>query len=624
MKSIQVNGEAQQGWGHVLALDPRYEPMIARLEQSAERHAAAYRRRVVLAGLLGYAVLFGMIALLAGLTVSMILLMIVARAGFAAEAKLAILFGLLTWALVRALWVPPPPPDGVAVKAEDALALFAMIDRVRAATGGPAMDAVRITDQMNAAVTQEGRALFLGTRNTLYLGLPLLCAMTTREVEAIVAHEFGHFVGRHGHSAAFAYRVRQRWMQAADRLPDGVIAGLLRRFFGWYGPWFASYSFVLARRQEYEADRVAAEAVGSQVAADALVRVTTQTDRFADAWSIIWRQAPLWDDPPASPFRTLAAGLAGADPDDDRALRQALERSPDLQDTHPTLAQRLAALDGQAALPPPLDDASAVHLLGDSLDSMFNHFDAQWHEWADAAWAQDRAQRLADEAEKATLAAQIAQGDDSRESLYRHAWLIEATDTAEEAAKAYATVLDRYPEATDARFRRGDMLLDMGDDGGMALLLEAAREEPSFLPYAYRHIVEYLHRHGRTDDAAPYIPLLEEAETKAELAKAEANAVDESVSLRPLTAELQERLTGLAQEVPGVASLHAALRDMRHAPEPQILFLFSPAKGYSGTELLDSLIDALLPAGDLMGIERSAKRRWLFNRVKALPQSRII
>lgn len=621
MKSISVGEQAAQGWGHELRLDARFMPLVERLEGLARNNPTSYRRRVIAAGLVGYSVIIGMLTLFVGLTLAMIALMITTGTGLAAEAKLALLFGLLAFSLIRALWVSPIPPDGVPLQADEAPRLFDMIERIRADTDGPAIHAVHVTDQMNAAITQESRLLFLGGRNILFLGLPLLQALTQPEIEAVIAHEFGHFTGRHGHTAAFAYRVRLRWAQLAERLPHGIVSGLLRRFFNWYGPWFAAYSFVMARQQEYEADRLAASVTGADVMANALIRITAQSDRFNAAWAVIWRQAPLRDDPPASPCRTIASALAGEDADDRAAIARALDRVADMQDTHPTLAQRLDALNRPATMPAPPERPAAPDLLAARFEALTDHFDAQWHEWADANWAEERRQRQTDEAEKAELAAGIATGNLERESLYRHAWLTEVTETPERAAEAYALVLRHYPDATDARFRRGDMLLDMKNDSGIDLLLGAAQAQEALRIHAYRHIVDYLYGSDRAEEATLYHERLQEAERQQELAQAEASHIDENVILRPLTPELQARLAQLSSAVPGLASLHAAMRDMRHAAEPQIIFLFTAAKGYAATELLDQLIDAMLPAGDLIGLENSRKRRWLFRRIACLPNS---
>lgn len=625
MRSIRVaDAPPKSGWGEVVTLEARFAPMVERLEDLAGRHAAGYRRRAVAAGLLGYGVLGGVLILFLGLAGLMVVLMFTASAGLAAEIKGLLIFGAIAFALIRALWVARTPPEGVAVTAEQTPAMFEMVSRVREASGGPPIHAVRITDQMNAAITQETRFLFLGTYNTLYLGLPLLAGMRAPEVESVVAHEFGHFVGRHGRSASFAYRIRKRWAQTAEGLPDGIVAGALRRFFAWYGPWFASYSFVLARQQEYEADRTAARVSGSHIAAQALTRVSVQAERFTSAWSAIWSQATVRDDPPSSPYRSIAAALDGDDPGDCAALGRALASPPDLDDTHPTLAQRLAALGESAELPPTLGTPAAAVLLGETANTLVAHFDAQWHESADVAWAEEYAQREAEHVERELLVGGIGGGDQSRDNLYRYAWLTELIDGPALAEAAYAAVLDQYPEAQDARFRRGDLLLDLGQEEGIALLLEAGSAEPALQRHALGRVIDFLVADDRGEAAIPYIDLLHAADENDALAKAEAGAIDESVVLRPLDDATREKLVELSSGVTGVKWLHAALRDLRRAAEPQIVFVFAPEKGTTGAGALDLLIEALLPAGDLLGIEGSRQRRWLAKRIGALPGSGII
>lgn len=605
-------------------MDPRFAPMIDRLERSASKDGRGYRRNVVIAGLVGYGVLAGTLLLFAGLTLLMIVMMFTVRTGMGAGAKGTMIFGAISLALLRALWIERATPDGMAIARDEAPELFALVDRIRQATGGPAVHDIRLTDQLNAAITQEARFLAFGGTNTLYIGLPLLGAMSIAEIEAVVAHELGHFVGCHGRSAGFVYRVRLRWAQTAERLPTGIVAGAMQKFFGWYGPWFASYSFVLARQQEYEADRVAARVVGARVAADALIRVNIQAERIGQAWSAIWSQATTRDDPPSSPYRTVAAVLVGEQADDDGAMQRALMSGVALDDTHPTLSQRLAALQEEPRLPPLLLEPASSSLLGGAADRFWAHFDAQWHDRADAVWAEDYEQRQNERAEQRRLGEEIASGDRAREKLFRHAWLTELIDGPASGTAAYAAMREHYPDAPDARFRQGDCLLECGDERGIALLLEVADAEFAFRSHAYRRIVSFLIASGRGEEADVYCPLLEAAEKDDARASAEANSIDESVALRPIDPATGEKLIALARDVFGVKSLHASVRDLKYPPQHQIVFVFEAKKGAVGQEVLDALIEALLPAGDLLGIEKCRKRRWLAKRIEALPNSRIL
>lgn len=624
VKSINVAEAPQHGWGHVVALEDRFAPMVERLEQLAARDMAGYRRRVVAAGLLGYLVLGGLTLMFVALAVLMIFLMITTHKAVGLEIRGMLLFGILALVLFRSLWIKSEPLDGLAVTSEDTPTLFATLDRLRAATGGPRLDTVRITDQMNASITQQSRSFILGTRNVLYLGLPLLQGMRQSEVEAIIAHEFGHFVGEHGHSAGFAYGIRMRWLQVGQRLPTGVVAELLQNFFSWYGPWFASYSFVLARRQEYEADQASASIAGPKISADALIRIDFLSDQANRFWSTIWSQAPLRDDPPRSPYRLLGEWLEETETPDAQALDRVLATPPDLHDTHPTLSQRLDALGVEPRFPPALETPAAIPLLGDALERIREHFDSDWHATADAYWADTYQQRQNVLAERQRLEALAATGNASRNDLYQLATCVELIDGPNAGAAAFADVLVQHPGAHDARFRHGAALLDAGNDAGINEALSAADNDPSFKVYALRRIVAYLHEAGRHNEASEYHRALADAEAEHEIAQQEAATINESTVLRALEPELRDRLAKLAANVEGVTRVDAAQRDLQHAISSQIVFVFSVAKGNDGSEVLDRLLDAMLPAGDLIGIERSKPRKWLFKRIVKLPNSRVI
>lgn len=80
--------------------------------------------------------------------------------------------------------------------------------------------------------------------------------------------EFGHLSSRSSRFSAWVYRVRKTWAQVWKGLEDERLgSGVLRWFLHWYGPYFGAYSFVLARAQEYEADRCSVTLCGKDAAA---------------------------------------------------------------------------------------------------------------------------------------------------------------------------------------------------------------------------------------------------------------------------------------------------------------------------------------------------------------------
>jgi Zn-dependent protease with chaperone function len=136
----------------------------------------------------------------------------------------------LLWSLIGALWARQQAPEGVAITREQAPRLFDLIEKVRRKSGAPAPDVVLLDGELNAAILQQPRLGLLGWhRNTLILGLPMLMALSVKQLAAVIAHEFGHLQGAHGKLGAWVYRTRRSWWVLAARLRAVAPAGVRGR-----------------------------------------------------------------------------------------------------------------------------------------------------------------------------------------------------------------------------------------------------------------------------------------------------------------------------------------------------------------------------------------------------------
>ena len=74
-----------------------------------------------------------------------------------------------------------------------------------------------IDDEFNACIVQIPRfGLFGGARNYLVIGLPLMQTLTVEQFAAVLAHEYGHLSGAHGHFSAWIYRLRVTWSRGSS------------------------------------------------------------------------------------------------------------------------------------------------------------------------------------------------------------------------------------------------------------------------------------------------------------------------------------------------------------------------------------------------------------------------
>ena len=162
-----------------------------------------------------------------------------------------------------------------------------------------------------------------------------------------------------------------------------------------------AYSFVLAREQEYEADRFASRVAGKEEMGRALVAMEVQGARLARGyWPVLFRQAAVQPDPPAGVFQSLRDTVRApyAVEDRKRWLGAALNRRTGNEDTHPSLADRLKALgvappSRDAALRGPSGVTAADRCLGTALPDLVDRVEALWREAVKPGW---RAKHQAD------------------------------------------------------------------------------------------------------------------------------------------------------------------------------------------------------------------------------------
>ncbi|WP_298825068.1 M48 family metallopeptidase [uncultured Piscinibacter sp.] len=304
--------------------------------------------------------------------------------------------GSLLLSLMRALWMRPEAPRGIPITAMQAPRLFELIEKLRQRTGAPRPDRVLIDGELNAAVWQEPRLGLLGWhRNHLILGLPLLMGLSTRQLAAVIAHEFGHLRGAHGKLGQWVYRTRRSWFKLAEARDRAGLGGnvadlALAFFFRHFFPRFNARAFVLSRQQEFAADRTAHRIVGARPSAEGLQAIEVQA-RFLDEefWPAVWQRAAATPSPAQeSPYRELRRAVPASllHSKAKTWLNDALKRLPDPDDTHPSLRDRLDFAEVKPGLPPPAASSAAEELLGESLRDWIGRLDARWRDEVARGW----------------------------------------------------------------------------------------------------------------------------------------------------------------------------------------------------------------------------------------------
>lgn len=370
-----------------------YRELVQGLEVKAKRSPGGYRLRVLMLAAFGFAVVGATVFLIFGLVGGVGLLAFMSGKGifFIKGLKVIIPLALVGFGILRATWMTVPPPDGVPLRRAEHPKLFESIDRVRTPLGVAEPDVVLLDSDLNAGVSEVPRfGLFPIYRTYLVLGLPLLEAMSVEELEAVLAHEFGHLSGQHGRTSSWIYRVRRTWFLILGEVERrGTVAGsLIQKFVEWYVPRIGAWAFPLARQDEYAADADAARVTSAQTIVDALVR-SDQASATADErfWNSLDDEIKASPTPPRGAFGKLAS-LLHAPPESkwsQERLTGLVGVETEFHDTHPSLSDRAAALGVEPRVPPAVEIPAAEALL-EKPQFVRERLSAQWYERVAPAW----------------------------------------------------------------------------------------------------------------------------------------------------------------------------------------------------------------------------------------------
>lgn len=478
--------------------EDKFASLISSLESFAAARPGVYRLRVGLLAALGYIYL---------LLVIMLLLSVVAASFFYlrfnwAAIKIAWIPLALVGLVLRSLWITIPEPDGIRLTHEQAPALFDLVSEVRKALDGPKIDYILVSDEYNAYIAQIPQfGMFGWLRNYLVVGLPLLHAVNPAEFRSVLAHEVGHLSGKHGRFSGWIYRLRQSWIEVLTRVQQerSYMSFLFEPFIKWYAPYLNAYSFVLARAQEWQADAFSVQLAGKEVAAVALVRLTTkERSLMENFWPSFFRQAKEQPKIPSDPFVQMLGGLDQpvGPTNTQKWFFEALRAPTEYEDTHPALGDRLAAM-GFAKEGPEVttlvDDllksdaeqqSAASYYLEELPEDFLLRSNRFLRERIAPSWTQNHKQLKQAEKRLHELDEQSKTRSLTLDENWERVALLSQVEGNNAALPSLEAILRDNPEHARAHFAMGAILLEQRNPAGIEHLEKAMQLEPACSGYA--------------------------------------------------------------------------------------------------------------------------------------------
>ncbi|MDR7255316.1 Zn-dependent protease with chaperone function [Nocardioides sp. BE266] len=285
-----------------------------------------------------------------------------------------LVLAVVAFAVVRSLFGlrknASSTPPGLLLPPEEHPRLWDVVRHLGATVGTRPPDEIRLVPDVNAAVSEESSWLGLRPgRRRMFIGAPLLTTFSESELVSVLAHELGHYSGRHTAWGGLVYRSREAIGRTLERLQDHPVVSAPFRL---YARFYVAVTAATSRAQELEADWLSVSVAGPATATRALLAI----EPLAAAWSFFLETYALAGREDGLRPSDLFGGfeLFLHDPERQRQIAELNMRAePEANrwtDTHPPVAERVRAMESLGLADVDDTSAPAIELLGDYLDAL--------------------------------------------------------------------------------------------------------------------------------------------------------------------------------------------------------------------------------------------------------------
>ena len=426
---------------------------------------------------------------------------------------------------------------------------------------------------------------------------------------------------------------------------------LFTKFLDRYAPFFNAYSFVLARAQEYEADRQAARLVGPHAMKDALASLQIIA-RLMDElyWPALNRRTITNPAPPASHLDELITVLQQVTPQDSiqKWMHDAMQQTTTYADTHPALADRLAALDQLPEKPnapePPADfphlrdpheTTAANYYLDAHATATREALDRSWAESVADEWHHKHEEMAAARARCQALSDKSATVGLSIDELWEYACQMEALESDRAALPLLQQLLMKAPNHAAANLAVGRLLLAQDDQAGLQYLEKALTTDRDAVIPACQLASSYLERRGNHKETMRYRVKAQRRRQQLLEAESERRAIKPGDPFEPhgLSADIVEGLAGQLASKPEVQAAYLVRKKVQTPTAvPCYALIVIPQRAWyeldteSSNQALQEKLTATLNLPEetyILVADQLMKHRWV-NTLKAIPQSAVL
>ena len=222
--------------------------------------------------------------------------------GFSFVGILLCAFVLIAGATVLRSLIPRKDafqPNGILIDLSREVGLRTELEAIARIMGEQMPAEVYLVSDANAAVSQRGGTIGLGSRRVMLLGLPILQLLSVSQFRAVLAHEFAHFYSGDTRLGPWVFKARNNMARVINNLgQDSIMLSFLRKWaviallhmvvvggLVLYWKVFARITQHISRQQEFRCDELACYVAGSASLEQGLCNVNRAASAFGAYWN---------------------------------------------------------------------------------------------------------------------------------------------------------------------------------------------------------------------------------------------------------------------------------------------------------------------------------------------------
>ncbi|GLC30868.1 M48 family metalloprotease [Clostridium omnivorum] len=435
------------------------------------------------------------------------------------EVPLIIIFYMLSKILFSIFFRKDDKADMFVINKNDFPQLYETINDIRTMCKCPKIHIIAL-DYSNNAYIKEGSRFYISKWRKRYLviGVPLLLLLNEKELKGVIAHECGHLSKLHSRSAErIAWKI-DGLKKHLDKLKNkGKHTSLMGRLTKRYLIILNNLYFQLSKNHELEADIISSKVVSKQNLINSLIKMSFYDGIFSRYfWNYITELNKKEEKVPDNIFIMMERAMKGNLEISEEVYKSFLEEIKNRHSlpgsTHPSILERaealgasLPALDGRfngdlISIFKDTYESAIRTLFKNEADNILNNMSAKWSELSKERWEgyYKYINELNGSLEKLD-ATEKETGLDSKQWIDK-GFIVEELEGLDAALKVFKEAENADKQSIGARFHIARILLQTGDDEGVAIFKTLMEEDIQIIPQCCFHLYNYyLYNNNRTE-----------------------------------------------------------------------------------------------------------------------------